>query len=789
MRSSSRENPDTFPTRSFNAMTDQRPRKHNHRLRSRLRTLPKPPSREATLDKVAADEQEIQRLHRFIRQKLTEIEQVYRYSPVGLVLMDKDYRFVRINERMAEINGLPVEAHIGRTLREVLPDIADRVLELYRPVYERGEPVLDVEIRRRLPSEPDTERYYLANFFPFRSENGEVIGLIGAVVDITERKRHEVALRENERRFRTFFDSVTDAIFVLDVAQKKFVDVNQRAVDAFGYDRSELLTKSIGEISLNEPPYTQAEANEHVRTTLADVAQTVEWRCRRRDGSLFWVEIGFTRDAFGGRDLIFATLRDITRRKEAEDRLMKLAEFDPLTGLANRRAFVAALERAIADSHRRGSRVAVLYLDLDHFKDVNDTLGHPAGDRLLEAVAQRLGKNLRASDMVARFGGDEFAVLMSSLSDPSDAGLLAKKLIDAAASPFPVDANEIYTGLSVGIAVSEAAVDAESMLSHADVALYRAKAEGRRTYRFFDDAMDLEVRGRVNLLAELREAIAKEQFFLLYQPQVDIASGKIIGLEALVRWRHPKRGVIEPMTFIPTAERSGLIMTLGNWVLAQACLQAKRWLDEGIAPAYVSVNVSPLQIRTPREWEKAITKILAETRLPPSLLGVELTETALMSTTSAHRDVLKRLRRKGVRVAIDDFGTGYSSLSYLRRYPVDQIKLAREFIVDPSLDQGDPAIVQAVIGLARLLNMEMIAEGVETKQQVELLASWGCKAAQGFYFGKPMSADEMGQSAAAGKTHSEAKIRCVPTVHGTACADAPLRPRSPVGRKMPEAAR
>ena len=709
-----------------------------------MRTLPEPPPRETTLDKVAADEQEIQRLHRFIRQKLTEIEQVYRYSPVGLVLMDKDYRFVRINQRMAEINGLPVEAHIGRTLREVLPDIADRVLELYRPVYERGEPVLDVEIRRRLPSEPDTERYYLANFFLFRGENGEVIGLIGAVVDITERKRHEVALRENERRFRTFFDSVTDAIFVLDVAQKKFVDVNQRAVDAFGYDRSELLTKSIGEISLNEPPYTQAEANEHIRTTLADVAQTVEWRCRRRDGSLFWVEIGFTRDAFGGRDLIVATLRDITRRKEAEDRLMKLAEFDPLTGLANRRAFVAALERAIADSHRRGSRVAVLYLDLDHFKDVNDTLGHPAGDRLLEAVAQRLGKNLRASDMVARFGGDEFAVLMSSLSDPSDAGLLAKKLIDAAASPFPVDANEIYTGLSVGIAVSEAAVDAESMLSHADVALYRAKAEGRRTYRFFDDAMDLEVRGRVNLLAELREAIAKEQFFLLYQPQVDIASGRIIGLEALVRWRHPKRGVIEPTTFIPAAERSGLIMTLGNWVLAQACRQAKRWHDEGIAPAYVSVNVSPLQIRTPREWEKAITKILAETRLPPNFLGVELTETALMSATSAHRDVLKRLRRKGVRVAIDDFGTGYSSLSYLRRYPVDQIKLAREFIVDPSLDQGDPAIVQAVIGLARLLNMEMIAEGVETKQQVELLASWGCKAAQGFYFGKPMLADEIG---------------------------------------------
>ena len=348
---------------------------------------------------------------------------------------------------------------------------------------------------------------------------------------------------------------------------------------------------------------------------------------------------------------------------------------------------------------------------------------------------------------------------------------MAKKLIDATASPFPVVANEIYTGLSVGIAVSEAAVDAESMLSHADVALYRAKAEGRRTYRFFDDAMDLEVRGRVNLLAELREAIAKEQFFLLYQPQVDIGSGRIIGLEALVRWRHPKRGVLKPRRFIPAAERSGLIMTLGNWVLAQACRQAKRWLDEGIAPAYVSVNVSPLQIRTPREWEKAITKILAETCLPPNLLGVELTETALMSTMSAHRDVLKRLRRKGVRVAIDDFGTGYSSLSYLRRYPVDQIKLAKEFIVDPASDQGDPAIVQAVIGLARLLNMEMIGEGVQTKEQVELLASWGCKTAQGFYFSKPMSASDIGRL-----LRREKQIACAAKQRPDACRPSPEPP-------------
>jgi diguanylate cyclase (GGDEF)-like protein/PAS domain S-box-containing protein len=704
-----------------------------------------PQMSEARLAKLAADEEEIQRLHRYIRQKLIEIEQVYRYSPVGLVLMNKDYRFVRINERMAEINGLPVEAHIGRTLREVLPDLADRLLELYRPVYERGEPVLNVEIRRRLPKEPDVERYYLANFFPFRGESGEVNGLIGAVVDITEQKRHEVELRDSERRFRTIFDSVTDAIFIVDISDGKFVDVNLRAVEMFGYDRAELLTKSIGELSLNEPPYTQAEADENMKTAMAGALQILEWRCQRKDGTLFWAEVGFTRAKFGSRDVLFSTLRDISRRKQAEERLVKLAQFDALTGLPNRHTFVAGLERAIADSQRRGGRVAALYLDLDHFKDINDTLGHPAGDRLLEAVAQRLVKNLRASDTVARFGGDEFAVLMSRLDDPSDAGILAKKLIDATALPFPINGNEIFTGLSVGIAVSEAGQDAESMLSHADVALYRAKAEGRRTYRFFDDHMDVEVRSRVHLLAELRQAIAEKQFFLLYQPQVEIGSGRIIGVEALLRWQHPTRGVVAPATFIPVAEHSGLIITLGDWVLAQACRQMKRWLEAGIAPAYVSVNVSPLQIRTPRQWEKTISKILTEVGLPPHLLELELTETTLMATTSAHRDVLMRLRQRGVRVAIDDFGTGYSSLAYLRRYPVDQIKLAREFIVDPTRDQGDPAIVQAVIGLARLLNMEMIAEGVETKEQLELLASWGCRAAQGFYFSKPISADDMGQ--------------------------------------------
>jgi predicted signal transduction protein with EAL and GGDEF domain len=374
---------------------------------------------------------------------------------------------------------------------------------------------------------------------------------------------------------------------------------------------------------------------------------------------------------------------------------------------------------------------------------VNDVLGHLIGDCLLQSVAQRLRDHVRASDTVARLGGDEFAILMSDIDEPADAGILAQKLVDAMELPFLIDASDVRTSISIGIAIGEPEINAETLLSHADVALYRSKSEGRHTYRFFSDAMDLEIRNRVNLMAELREAIAKEQLFLVYQPQVDLKSGRITGLEALIRWRHPTRGVLAPGLFIPAAERMGLIVPLGNWLLAHACRQTRRWHDEGIAPDRVAVNFSALQFKAPRDLEKAIDDILTETGLPGHMLEIELTETTIMETTRDHSTILKDLRKRGVTIAIDDFGTGYSSLSYLRRFPVDRIKLAQEFMVDLVTDPNDAAIVQAAIGLARVLGIEMIAEGVETEPQLELLKTWGCRAAQGFYFAKPMSVDDV----------------------------------------------
>ena len=386
----------------------------------------------------------------------------------------------------------------------------------------------------------------------------------------------------------------------------------------------------------------------------------------------------------------------------------------------------------------------MLYLDLDHFKDVNDTLGHPIGDRLLQAVADRLQANVRASDTLARFGGDEFALLMTDIADPTDAGVLADNLLHIMIEPFMLGGNQIQSGVSIGVATYEPdAPDAETLLAHADVALYRAKSEGRRTYRFFTGAMDAEVRKRVALTAELQAGVAADQLFLIYQPQVDMESGRLVGLEALVRWNHPTRGVLLPGEFLPVAERSGLIVMLGNWVLRSACRQARQWLDAGIALPPLAVNVSALQFKAPRELEKEIEAALTESRIPPAALEIELTESALMGTSNGHDNVVERLRARGLRIAIDDFGTGYSSLLYLRRFPVDRIKIAQEFVKDIGIEPNDTAIAKAAIGLARELGIGVIAEGVETAEQVRLLHEWGCRQAQGFYFAAAMPADDV----------------------------------------------
>lgn len=637
-------------------------------------------------------------------------------------------------------------------LKRVHPDDQARVQDIIRKQYS-GELERDAfEYRER----------HKAGHYVWISSNGSPVEwaadgtptrLIGTDTDITGLKDAEQRLQFANNLVLTAMETSPDGILVVD-SNSKIISFNKRFAEMWGVSADMLHAGDDGPVlgavkSLMRDPDAFASRVDYL---YAHPQEGGHDELETTDGRFIDRHTGVLRtgpEEYLGRVWFF---RDITERKQSEARILHAARTDALTGLANRAVFMEATELAIARAKREDRGFAALYLDLDHFKDVNDTLGHPVGDELLKAVADRLRSNVRATDVVARFGGDEFAVIVADIGDADEAAFTADKLIDVLSAPLVVHGNEIRSGASIGISLFGPDVpDAETMLSRADLALYKAKSEGRGGYRFFTDAMDTEVRARVNLGSELREAIASGQLFLMYQPQVDIASGQIIGVEALVRWRHPTRGVLGPNLFIPLAERNGLIAPLGHWVLRHASLQAKAWLDAGIAPEIVAVNLSAVQFKRASELELGIAAVLADVGLPADRLELELTETVLMSASHDHNDFLQRLRARGIRLAIDDFGVGYSSLDYLRRFPVDRIKIAQTFVQQIGTESGSGAIVRATIGLARELGINVIAEGIETPRQLQLLGEWGCRQGQGYYFAKPLTADELAPLLADGR--------------------------------------
>lgn len=441
-----------------------------------------------------------------------------------------------------------------------------------------------------------------------------------------------------------------------------------------------------------------------------------------------------------------------TERERANRLVEELAHFDPLTGLPNRRLFVDKLHERIAqDARHRGRGFAILLIDLDNFKDVNDTLGHPIGDQLLDAVARELQAAVRRTDTVGRLGGDEFVVIQSDIKSAADAAILSEKILKRLSAPFIIEGNRILTSGSIGIAVyGPESLTAGTLVSHADVALYRAKAQ-RGTYAFFTKEMDTEVRSRFEIISELREAIAADQFFLVYQPQIECDTGCVKGLEALARWHHPIKGIIAPDTFIPLAESSGLIVEIGEQVLRKACYQMKKWADAAIAPSTLAVNVSAVQLKESANFKHKLKTILKETDLSPQWLELEITEGAFADVAVEPGNIIDQLRECGTRLAIDDFGTGYSSLEYLSQFPVDRIKIAQKFITNLTLGSRNLAIVRASILLARELGINVIVEGVETREQFELLNALGCAEYQGYYFSKPQPVEAITEILRQGK--------------------------------------
>jgi diguanylate cyclase len=439
---------------------------------------------------------------------------------------------------------------------------------------------------------------------------------------------------------------------------------------------------------------------------------------------------------------IWSSRRHALRMVRVNKKVSDLAQVDALTSLANRRAFLERLNAAFAACNRGAKPFAVLYFDLDHFKDVNDTLGHAIGDELLRQVAARLICAVRENDVVARFGGDEFAILQSDVEDLAAAGALAVKIGQLVSVPYVIDGNEVHVSASIGISrYTPNVAEPDAMMIQADLALYRAKEDGRNYYRFHSADLDRQVQERVIIADELRGAVDRNELELHYQPEVEMRSGGIVGLEALLRWNHPERGQIPPSVFIPIAERSGQIQMLGKWVLDAACRQLRCWQDAGVAPDLVGVNFSALHFKGSADLDGDVAASLEKWGVMPGMIEIELTESVLMEITKQHHGRFQRLRELGVRIAIDDFGTGYSSLSYLAYYPINRVKIAQELVSGVDTDSRTATVVRAAIRLAHELAIEVIAEGVETEEQAKFLLSAGCEHGQGYYFSRPVNAE------------------------------------------------
>jgi diguanylate cyclase (GGDEF)-like protein/PAS domain S-box-containing protein len=558
-----------------------------------------------------------------------------------------------------------------------------------------------------------------------------------------EVQQHMGALRESEERFRSAFDNATIGMAVVSL-EGCWLQVNRSLCDIMGYGESELLSSDIQRVTHCEDLVALDEQMQRFALGTISSHQT-EVRYCHKSGKEVWTHLGMSlvRDGESGPLHLIFQIQDITDRKRAEEQLLHDAFHDALTGLPNRALFMDHVKMAIQRSRRSGNRLfAALFLDLDRFKIINDSLGHMVGDQLLVGIAHRLEMCLRPGDTVARLGGDEFTILLEDLATTDDALDVARRVQEAVTQPFNIGGHEVFTTASIGIALSNTGYErAEDLLRDADTAMYRAKLEGKKRHVVFDKGMHARAMELLQIETDLRRALARREFFLNYQPIVSLKTGKIASFEALVRWRHPERGLVMPGDFITVAEETGLIVPLGLWVLNEACRQMREWQRQGFAgeEVTVSVNLSSRQF-SQADLIDQVSSALRESGLRPGNLKLEITESMVMENIDTAIGMLAQLRGLGVGLSIDDFGTGYSSLSYLHRFPIDTLKIDRSFVTQMTDNTENAEIVRTIVTLARSLNMDVIAEGVETREQLRRLGDLGCDYGQGYLFSRPVNA-------------------------------------------------
>jgi diguanylate cyclase (GGDEF)-like protein/PAS domain S-box-containing protein len=686
---------------------------------------------------------------------LSESEEKYRLvvenaSDAIVMIQDMMIRFA--NPRTTELLGFPMDELISKPFTEFIHP-HDREMVLAHHLNRlKGEDVPSVYTFRVLTKNGSVRWAEVRAVHIFWQEKPMVLSFLS---DITERILSEEALRESRERYRVLFDQAADLIAIIDTGGN-FLDLNRKFEEEGGWSREEMIGKNVFTSGIMTKESTQKAFLHLSQLLMGKEPPIFEIEGIKKDGGIVPYELRaapIKKEA--GIIAVQAILRNITERRQSEEKIINMAYYDSLTNLPNRHLFKDRLKQALSSAHQYKRMVAILFLDLDNFKRVNDTLGHEMGDQLLESVSERLVNFVRRSDTiarvsenelnntVARLGGDEFTILLTEIGHIEDAAKVAQRILDLFSRPFKISSNELFVSSSIGISVyPHNGDDVDTLLKNADTAMYHAKDQGRNNFQFYTESMNVDTLERFSLENKLRTAISHEELVLYYQPQLDIRNRKIFGVEALVRWMHPEKGLLSPATFIPLAEDTGLIIPIGEWILRTACAQSKEWQKAGFEPLCVTVNISSTQVRQ-KNFLEIVTEALDDADLDPRSLELELTESIFMETTETTISTLKELKSLGVRISIDDFGTGYSSLSYLKRFPIDTLKIDRSFVRDITTDPDDKAIIEAIIAMSHSLQLRVVAEGVETVQQLSLLWKQESDGMQGNLFSPPLPPDAL----------------------------------------------